>query len=239
MTAAPVSVIRRGREKARVAPWRGHGSVALITTLAEGPLLSVEFVQHCLEVLAGRGFSRVVTAALSPLEQAGFLAAGFDVQEELRLLGLDLASVPTVVPPGVRLVGVRRRRRAQVLRVDASAFSEFWRFDNLALDDALRATPYVRFRAAAPRFGPVQGYAICGRAGRRGYVQRLAVDPQAQGRGTGRRLLLDGLAWLVRQGATRAFVNTQSSNEAALGLYLDVGFREEPVGLSVLSAGLA
>ncbi len=239
MTAAPVSVIRQGREKARVAPWRGHGSIALITTLAEGPLLSGEFVQHCLEVLAAKGFSRVVTAALSPLEQAGFLAAGFTVAEELRLLGLDLASMPAAVPPGVRLVGVRRRRRAQVLRVDASAFSEFWRFDNLALDDALRATPDVRFRAAAPRFGPAQGYAICGRSGRRGYVQRLAVHPHAQGRGTGRRLLLDGLAWLARHGATRAFVNTQSSNRAALALYLDVGFREEPVGLSVLSAGLA
>lgn len=238
MSAAPVFVIRRGRETARVAPWRGDGSIALITTLPEAPLLSAEFVQYCLEVLAGRGFSRVVTAALSPLEQAGFIAAGFTVEEELRLLGVDLKSVPTAVPPGVRLVGVRRHRRQQVLQVDASAFSEFWRFDDLALDDALRATPDVRFRAAAPRFGEAEGYAICGRAGRRGYVQRLAVHPRAQGRGIGRRLLLDGLAWLARHGAARAFVNTQTTNRAALGLYLDVGFREEPVGLSVLTAGL-
>lgn len=239
MTDAPVFVLRRGREKARIAPWRGDGSVAFITTFPEAPLLSTEFVCYCLEVLVGKGFSRVVTAALSPLEQTGFLAAGFTVREELRLLGLDLPAAPAAVPPGVRLVGVRRRRRQQILRVDASAFSEFWRFDALALDDALRATPDVRFRAAAPRFGEAEGYAICGRAGRRGYVQRLAVHPRAQRRGTGRRLLLDGLAWLSRHGATRAFVNTQTSNRAALALYLDVGFREEPVGLSVLSAGLA
>lgn len=239
MSAASVSVIRQGREKARVAPWRGDGSAAVITTLPEAPLLSVEFVRHCLETLAGQGFCRVRTAALSPLEQAGFLAAGFTVEEELRLLGMNLDVARLEVPPGVRLVGVNARRRKQVLEVDAAAFSEFWRFDEVALGEALGATPDVRFRAAVPRFSRLEGYAICGRAGRRGYVQRLAVRPAAQGKGVGRRLLMDGLTWLARHGCTRAFVNTQISNLSALSLYRAVGFTEEPVGLSVLSAGLA
>jgi ribosomal protein S18 acetylase RimI-like enzyme len=239
VTAASVSVVRRGREKARTAPWRGDGGTALLTTVPEAPLLSVEFVRYCLEILSGQGFRRVITAALSPLEQSGFLAAGFTVAQELRLLGLDLTPAPPAVPPGVRLVGVRSHRRREILHVDGAAFSEFWRFDDLALDDALRATPAVRFRAAAPRFSRVEGYAICGRAGRRGYVQRLAVHPTGQGRGTGRRLLLDGLDWLARHGVHRVFVNTQTTNCAALALYGDVGFREEPVGLSVLSTGLA
>jgi GNAT superfamily N-acetyltransferase len=238
VTAVSVSVIRQGQETARTAPWRSDGATALLTTLPEAPLLSVEFVRHCLEILSAEGFRRVITAALSPLEQAGFLAAGFTVEEELRLLGLDLAPSLPPVPPGVRLVGVGRNRRREVLHVDGAAFSEFWRFDDLALDDALRATPEVRFRAAAPRFARVQGYAICGRAGRRGYVQRLAVHPEDQGRGTGRRLLLDGLGWLAGLGVTRVFVNTQNTNCAALALYHAVGFREEPVGLAVLSSGL-
>lgn len=220
-------------------PWRGDGATALLTTLPETPLLSVEFVHHCIETLAGQGFRRVRTAALSPLEQAGFLAAGFAVEEELRLLGLDLSVPLPIVPDGVRLAGVGRRRRPEVLAVDRAAFSEFWRFDDLALDDALRATPEVRFRVARPRLTRVQGYAICGRAARRGYVQRLAVHPEGQGRGIGRRLLLDGLAWLVRAGVTRAYVNTQAGNQTALHLYRAVGFEDEPVGLSVLSAGLA
>lgn len=238
MSAASISVIRRGREKARANPWRGDPSTAVITTLPEAPLLSVEFVRHCLEMLAEQGFRRVRTAALSPLEQAGFLVAGFEVEQELTLLGLDLGPALDV-PPGVRLVAVPRRRRREILEVDGAAFSEFWRFDDLALDDALRATPEVRFRAAWPRFSPIEGYAICGRAARRGYVQRLAVHPAAQGRGTGRRLLLDGLVWLAARGATRAFVNTQTTNDSALALYSAIGFREEPTGLSVLSAGLA
>lgn len=238
MSAASVSVIRQGRERARVAPWRGDGSAAVITTLPEAPLLSVDFVRHCLETLARQGFHRVRTSALTPLEQAGFLAAGFAVEEQLRLLGMDLDPSVLAVPPGVRLIAVHRRRWGQILQVDGAAFSEFWRFDDAALSVALRATPTVRFRAAAPLLGGIQGYAICGRAGRRGYVQRLAVHPSAQGRGVGRRLLLDGLAWLAGHGTTKAFVNTQVSNRSALSLYRDVGFSEEPVGLCVLSAGL-
>lgn len=232
------ALIRQGREKARVAPWRADPATAVLTASPEAPLLTVDFVRHCLEVLRGEGLRRVRTAALTPLEQAGFLAAGFGVEEELRLLGLDLGADPVAVPPGVRLVPVRGRRRGAILGVDGAAFSEFWRFDELALDDALRATPEVRFRAAVPRFAGIEGYAICGRAGPRGYVQRLAVHPSSQGRGTGRRLLLDGLAWLGQHGVTRALVNTQSTNRAALALYEGVGFREEPIGLSVLSAGL-
>jgi ribosomal protein S18 acetylase RimI-like enzyme len=235
----PVSVIRRGPERARTAPWRGDPDTVLLTPLPEAGLLSGDFVRYCLETLAGQGFHRVVTAALSPLEQAGFLAAGFGVEEDLRLLGLELTADLPVVPPGVRLTGVSRRHHRQVLAVDRAAFAEFWRFDELALSDALRATPRVRFRAAAPRWRAVRGYAICGLAARRGYVQRLAVHPDEQGRGTGRRLLLDGLGWLFRQGATRALVNTQTTNDTALSLYGAVGFRDEPVGLSVLSAGLA
>ena len=238
MTAAPVSVIRRGRERARFAPWRGDGATALLTAAPEAPLLSVEFVRHCLETLAGQGFHRVRTAALSPLEQSGFLAAGFGVDEELCLLAVDLNTGLEPLGEGVRLAPARRWRRSEVLKVDAAAFDEYWRFDRLALEDALLATPEVRFRVAAPPLGRVQGYAVSGRAGRRGYVQRLAVHPGAQGHGTGRRLLLDGLWWMAASGVTRAYVNTQSSNGNALGLYRSVGFADEEIGLSVLSADL-
>jgi hypothetical protein len=41
-----------------------------------------------------------------------------------------------------------------------------------------------------------------------------------------------------RRGVRRAVVNTQLGNDAALTLYHQTGFRHEPAGLSVLSAGL-
>ncbi len=238
MSAASVDVIRWGRERARTAQWRGNDDVALINPVPNAPLPSAEFLRRCLETLAARGYRRVVTGALSPLEQAGFLAAGFDVEERLHLLGIDLGGPGLAVPPGYPLRRVRSGRHGEVLKVDQAAFPPFWQFDEAGLADALKATPTVRFRKAVAPAGAIAGYAICGRSAGRGFVQRLAVDPVYQRSGTGRRLLLDGLAWMRRRGVARAVVNTQVGNAAALALYVKIGFEEEPIGLSVLSAGL-
>jgi ribosomal protein S18 acetylase RimI-like enzyme len=238
VSAASADVIRWGRERARTGHWRGDGEVALINPVPNAPLPSAEFLRRCLDTLAARGYRRVVTGALSPLEQAGFLAAGFDVEERLHLLGIDLGPDLPPVPAGHPLRRVRRHRRSEVLAVDRAAFPPFWQFDAAGLADALHATPSVRFRAAVEPSGAVAGYAICGRSGPRGFVQRLATAPAFQRAGTGRRLLLDGLTWMRRRGVARAVVNTQVGNAAALALYLQMGFEEEPIGLSVLSAGL-
>ncbi len=237
MSAPPVDVLYWGRERARTGSWRGEAAVAFLNPLPDAPHPSPEFLRRCLATLAERGFTRVVTGALSPPEQAGFLAVGFDVAERLHLLALDLTQGLPPVPEGPRRQRVRARRRADVLGVDAAAFPNFWGFDDRALADALAATPQTRIRMLCPE-GEVLGYGICGRTGARGFVQRLAVDPSHQGQGLGRLLLLDGLHWMVRRGVHSVVVNTQFNNGAALSLYAGVGFREEPSGLSVLSAGL-
>jgi ribosomal protein S18 acetylase RimI-like enzyme len=238
VSAASVDVIRWGHERARTGKWRGDGEVAYISPVPDAPLPSAEFLRRCLDTLAARGYRQVVTGALSPLEQAGFLAAGFDVQERLRLLAMELRHDLPPVPAGHPLRRVRRRRWVDVLAVDQAAFPPFWQLDAVGLGEALQATETVHFRAAVERGGAVAGYAICGRSRTRGFVQRLAVDPTRQRSGTGRRLLIDGLTWMRRRGVARAVVNTQVDNRAALALYLQVGFKEEPVGLSVLAAGL-
>jgi GNAT superfamily N-acetyltransferase len=237
--SAPATVIRLGRERARTGPWRGEDDIALLTPVPDAPFLSANFIRHCLRTLSNQGFTRVVTGALSPLEQAGFLAAGFDVQEHLRLLAIELSDRLPPVPPGLPIRRVPRWRRPEVLAVDRAAFMEFWQFDSTGLADALSATPSVRFRMIQSPEGPAAAYAISGRAGGRGFVQRLAVRPDVQRTGTGARLLLDGLHWMKRHGVVRAVVNTQVGNDAALSLYLKTGFEEEPTGLSVLSTGLS
>jgi ribosomal protein S18 acetylase RimI-like enzyme len=238
MSAPTTDVLRWGAERARTGRWRGDGAVAFLNPLPDAPLPSEAFLRRCLATLSERGFSRVVTGALSPPEQRCFLAAGFAVEQRLHLLSIELGSDLAPLPDGIPLYRATRHHRPQVLQVDGAAFSPFWRFDEAGLRDALAATPHTRFRVACDPEGVVAGYAVCGRAGNRGFVQRLAVDPELHGRGIGRRLLLDGLHWMRRRRVERAIVNTQVGNDVALSLYLRTGFREDPSGLSVLSAGL-
>jgi ribosomal protein S18 acetylase RimI-like enzyme len=205
----------------------------------DAPPPSPEFVRRCLGVLAGQGFEKVVTGALAPEEQSGFLEAGFSVHEQLHLLLRDRSVPLPSFPAGPPLRRAWWWRAGGALQVDAAAFAPFWRLDKLGLKEALAATPLRRFRVALGQRQAVLGYAICGASGARGFVQRLAVAPEAQGRGVGKRLLLDGLAWLREAGAYQVAVNTQIGNDAALHLYLSVGFREDPRGLCVLSADLS
>lgn len=237
MTTLTAEVLQWGWERARTGPWRGDGEVALLAPLPPGGPPSVQFVQRCLDSLAARGFSRVVTSALAPNEQAAFVALGFEEYERLHLLSHDMRHIDRPARDAGRLL--RRGRSADwpsVLDVDAAAFEPFWRLDRGGLKEALDATPVTRFRVAASRrdSAGVLAYAITGSSDNQGYLQRLAVDPQYRRRGLGRALGLDGLRWLARKGVAGAVVNTQLGNEPALALYLSLGFRQEPTQLSVL-----
>jgi ribosomal protein S18 acetylase RimI-like enzyme len=222
--------VRRGAERLRVGPWRGDHSIAYMAPATERPP-SVAMVRHACAVLADRGYCEVLTAALSEPERAGFVAAGFETRDSLHLLAHDLHDLPKAPAHGLRRG--RRSDRGAALEVDGRAFPNFWRLDEGGLHEALNATPSARFRVAAGR-RQVVGYAVTGRAGRRGYLQRLAVHPDAQGRGIGRALVLDSLSWMRRRGVANAVVNTQVANERALALYLATGFRLQPSGLEVL-----
>ncbi|HSH23699.1 MAG TPA: GNAT family N-acetyltransferase [Acidimicrobiales bacterium] len=227
-------VVRWGPERIRVGSWRGYQGLAYLAPVAETPPASVNMVRHCCALLAGQGYTEVVTGALGSLEQRSFLQAGFEVREELHLLSRSLRDLPAASPAPLRRA--HRRDRERLLIVDALAFPSFWRLDDAGMAEALSATRSARLRVAAE--DEVLGYAISGRSGTRGYLQRLAVDPAAQGRGFGYALVVDGLRWMRRHGVDRVVVNTQVGNERALRLYHGLGFSMEPSGLAVLACRL-
>jgi ribosomal protein S18 acetylase RimI-like enzyme len=209
-----------------------------------GDLPDADAIRACCEELAAMGYREVLTSALSPTEQVPFRAAGFETRADLVLLRVDLRPALPGLPP--HAPAMRRARRGEwqaVAALDERSFNSFWHFDVAALADAVRATPTHRFRIAdvatgtEPRPGdpcPMAGYAITGRSGVRGYLQRLAVDPWAAGRGVGSALLLDALHWLKEGGALDALVNTMVDNDRALDLYRRHGFEPVPGGLAVL-----
>lgn len=198
---------------------------------------SARSIETAIEELSAAGYVAAVTAALAPTEQAPFLAAGFAVHERLHLLRRSVEDLPAVAP--VPLRRSRRTDRAALLAVDELAFPPFWHLDETGLDDAVHATPSARLRVATGPTDEVVGYAITGRAGSRGYLQRLAVDPSVQRRGIGTALVVDGLRWLRRWGAREVLVNTQEANAVALALYEALGFRRQVDGLAVLRRELA
>jgi ribosomal protein S18 acetylase RimI-like enzyme len=198
---------------------------------------STESVRACLGQLRSLGFDRVVTGALAAGDRLPFVAAGFTVVEELHLLVHSLDELPPV-PPTPELRRARRDEGAALAAVDAAAFTDpFWHLDEEGLAQAQAATPSSRLRVAVVEDRAV-GFAVTGRSGRQGFVQRVAVHPDAQGRHVGTALVADALSWLRRRGAAQAAINTQLENERALQLYLHAGFRLQRERLAVLGAEL-
>jgi len=233
--ARSLDLVRWGTDRLRVGSWRGDIRTAYIAPLADGAPAAADAVRRCCTLLCERGYETAITAALGPAESRGFIEAGFEVRERLHLLAHDLHDVGPV--PASELRRGRRADRPAALVVDGRSFDAFWRLDDTGFEEALGATPSSRFRVATLE-GGVVGYAISGRAGARGFLQRLAIDPDHQRRGLGLALALDSLRWMKRRGVDRAMVNTQEQNAGALSLYQHLGFRLQPGGLAVLQTTL-
>lgn len=229
---------RSHRRTLQVSTWRGDERIAVLSPAPERPGPDPASVAAELDLLRASGVRRALTGALHQGELAPFLANGFVEHEHLHLLRHDLRRLPDRVAPA-RLRRARRKDQATVLDIDARAFDEFWALDRRGLDDAIGATPSSRYRVSAERGGPITGYAITGRAADRGYLQRLAVDPDHHRAGLGTVLVADALTWLRRTGARVAVVNTQERNAGALALYRACGFVDEPAGLTVLTLDLS
>jgi ribosomal protein S18 acetylase RimI-like enzyme len=237
--SVPDVVLRAGAAAVRVRPWPADESTAQVLPVPGATLPSPQEVGRWMSGLSRLGYHRVRTAALSPHDQRPYREAGLDPLEELVLLRRSLDGRQ---PAPARHVRRPRRGDWEVLpAVDAAAFRGECHLDRDAIVDACRATPQHRLRVARAdgigSGGPI-GYVVHGRAGSSGYVQRLAVRPEASGRGWGTALVLDGLRWMAAAGCVEALVNTHADNQRALALYQRLGFVRLPEGLIVLGLSL-
>jgi ribosomal protein S18 acetylase RimI-like enzyme len=226
--------LRFGQSWARLAPWRGHPDIAQLV-IGPDACATSHSVHECLEHARTSGYRSIVTGAVTDDDSAPFLEAGLTVHEHLHLLARDLTAEP--VAPGRATTRATFLDRRAIVDLDDAAFEPFWRLGAAGIRDALDATPKSRLRVGrgTPR---VSAYAITGRAGEYGYLQRVAVHPDARRRGWGSALVADALRWLWEHGTARAFVNTQLENRAALDLYEASGFTLMPEGLLVLGGAL-
>ncbi len=229
--------IHVGDARFRCGAWRGDPEVAYLVPLSPASTLDRGALSAARAKLVADGFNKVITGAVGAGECKAMHLDGFIDREHLHLLSRDLSiPIPRRRHGSVRIRRSGNRDHESILDLDEMAFDSFWHLDQSGLQEALTATPVSRLRVA--RTGQIVGYAITGRAGRNGYLQRLAVRPDHQGLGIGSTLVNDSLRWLKRNRVSVAWVNTQESNTRALELYQRLGFRSEPTHLTVLQRQL-
>jgi GNAT superfamily N-acetyltransferase len=221
----------RGIDRFRIGTWRGDEHIALLSP-RPGSIPTPEGIGRALDEVRRRGHRTALTPALALSEQQPFERAGFVLHERLHLLRHDLLEIPVPTSPDATVRRGRGRDIDPALQLDGLAFEPFWRLTADGLTEARMATPRSRFRVADDN--GVLGYHVTGFAGSTGYLQRLAVHPDHNGRGLGTALVGDSLHWVHRHRCTQLYVNTQETNTRALGLYLHLGFVLEPTGLAVL-----
>jgi ribosomal protein S18 acetylase RimI-like enzyme len=226
----------------------GQTSAVVLPQAGSAPLTS-GFVASATGV-ARQLFGSAVTVASPALtddESVAFRDAGYTVRTSLHLLVLNLEGHRGNPPPGTTTTPTRSTREIRlstyrpldepaVLATDLAAFGAGAEMDHFELASAFRATPHSRLRVARVD-GEIVGFALFGRADRRGYLQRLAVAPVGQGQGVGRLLVLDGLRWCRRprlRHVQRVVVNTEHGNARALSLYESIGFAMSPMGLQIM-----
>jgi ribosomal protein S18 acetylase RimI-like enzyme len=181
-----------------------------------------------------KGARAVRTSAMFPDVADVVLSCEFAPLDRLALLSFDLGGGTAAAGPieratqrerrvGVRLGALRPWHLSRCGQIDRDAFGLLWGNTASSLRDIRTATPWHLGRIARHGDG-IQGFAISGAAADHGYLQRLAVAPDARRRGIARSLVLDALEWMARRDLRLALVNTGVTNDGALALYESIGF---------------
>jgi ribosomal-protein-alanine N-acetyltransferase len=174
--------------------------------------------------LRADGGASVAAIALQPWFEAVLRASGFELHQHIVLLEWKDRPLPRHEPP--RGISIRRMQAADlpaVVETDGSAFHRLWRNSLEAFRKAFTQAVYASVAEEAG--GAVIGYQLSTGNPFGAHLARLAVRPEAQGRGLGAALVSDLIVRLCQRGPARLTVNTQDDNAASLSLYEQIGFQ--------------
>ncbi len=230
-------------EYALLAPWRHREEIALVQELdavADAERLLIAAAERCRDL----GAAMLVVVEMAETRRPRFYdRAGLRPLE--RVVTYELTAAP---PIGAsrrlefdRVEPTDRAAMADLLRLDHAAFPWLWR--NSAEEFAAYArTAGVRLFLARERGRPVAYLGVTSFPGW-GHLDRIAVDPDAQGRGLGQEALAYAVAALAQAGAGRVALSTQETNVRSQRLYERFGFRRTPdhdyrlYGVSLVAGG--
>ncbi len=172
--------------------------------------------------LKEQGTATLVCLGAAPWLVPTLQRAGFNLVDRIVYLERPTAPTPPPQKPQAVLRPICGGDLAALLTLDSAAFDPLWRFDRGHFMELLVTTGHSTIAEKAER--PV-GYAVSDVMGETGFIVRLAVHPDFQGRGVGSQLLADSLDYCRSAGAATVRLNTQESNVASHHLYQRFDFQ--------------
>lgn len=227
------------REVAVLGSWRAHLSICAIFGLFCPPKRIPALVADLEDVAREHGFARLMGPLVPEPAVRPYLDAGLAPYARIVVMHLERIGSPAcdaaAMPDGVTARVAQPADAPAVLAVDAASFEDFWRQDDAGIE---RYAGLGRV-TIAERDGRAVGYTLATVRDGGGSLGRLAVIPDERGRGIGRALTCESLAWMASEGVRSVTLSTQESNAVSRGLYRSVGFRESPIVLvAAISAPL-
>ncbi|MCI0551355.1 MAG: GNAT family N-acetyltransferase [Anaerolineae bacterium] len=173
------------------------------------------------EEISRSGGATVAAIAMHPWFQQVIAASGFTNRQQIVMLEWRYQPWDGSETNGIRIRKMTEADLPEVEKTDAASFTPLWQNP---LDTLRKAFSQTLFATVAEDEHGIVGYQLTTGGRTHAHLARLAVHPSAQGRGAGRSLLNELFARLTQMGVSRLTVNTQSDNDASLGLYQKMGF---------------
>jgi len=210
-----------------VAPWRNRTDVVQIAELS-AVLHPDEMVVAISERARELGASLTVMVEVDESRRSSFYdRCGFTHIEKVITFEIERRDVPRVVRPRhltfVPVDPANDDMRQTLLRLDNRSFPWIWWNSDLEFQ-LYGQTPGVEIYLGLIEGEPVSYVGITSFPSW-GHLDRIAVDPDLQGKGYGRFALAFAVETLLARGARKVGLSTQSTNERSQRLYLKYGFR--------------
>ena len=212
--------------------WADLTMAAVATDHPVGKILESLWAS-ALPALRSQGITGATCLANEGWLRDGLVAAGF-VQVD-RVLGYahGFSQNGAPPPPVATLRAAGAPDFEPVLAINAAAFEPFWQYADTTILSWLLTSDHA---AVAEIDGELAGFALTSInvETEYAYLIRIAISPAFQGRGVGKQLVADALAYARTAHASGLALNTQASNTVSRRLYESLGFHPTNQALSVM-----
>ena len=213
-------------EYALIGAWRNRREIACVEDLVAVCHLE-PLLQAAVERCAAQGDALLLAIELDvPRSPSRFERAGLELLEEVITYEAEIGREPWSASSRVRPINVDAddsTRVDLVTEMDRAAFPWLWRNSRAEFDVYLRM-PGVEVAVIEADGEPVAYFGMTLFSGW-GHLDRIAVAPDAQGRGYGLEALGLAVEAMRQRGARRAGLSTQRTNFRSQRLYDRFGFR--------------